>query len=117
VQSRRPEGLDAVAWTELADAYGPAGDVPPLLVKVAGNGGSWDDQLGDLLNRLLHQGSCYSASAPALAVLARMITADSLPAASGRDLYCALIWAAGLRRDDIIADADQAAALGRPAAH
>jgi hypothetical protein len=32
-------------------------------------------------------------------------------------LYCALIWAAGLRRDDIIADADQAAALGRPAAH
>jgi hypothetical protein len=46
-----------------------------------------------------------------------MIIADSLPAASGRDLYCALIWAAGLHRDDIIADADVAAALGRPTAH
>lgn len=110
----RPDGLGAVCWAGLEDAYGLAQAIPALLAALADAPADWDERLGDLVNRLLHQGSCYSASAPAVAVLAQMISRGSLPAARRRDVYCTLSWAAGLHRDDLIADADQAAALGRP---
>jgi hypothetical protein len=42
-----------------------------------------------------------------------MITADALTAPRRRDVYGALIWAAGLYGDDILLGADRAAALGR----
>jgi hypothetical protein len=112
-RAARPQSLDAVGWAMLEDAYGPAQALPALLAALADAPAEWDERLGDLVNRLLHQGSCYSASGPAVAVLAQMITGESLPAARRRDVYCTLIWAAGLYRDDLIADADQAAALGR----
>lgn len=71
--------LDTVAWDGLEHAYDNATDVPDLLRAL---GGGDMDVLGDLFGALCHQGTRYSASAPAVPFLAGILaagTADAVP--------------------------------------
>lgn len=66
-------------WQELRHAYGTAGDVPAILKQIADSKGMAELQgpLGELCSRVLHQGTIYSASAPAVRALIEIIpTAD-----------------------------------------
>src|SRR6266511_1802146 len=65
-----------------------------------------DELLGD---NLLHQGSCYSATAPAIPFLARLATSGALPARRRLDLYSWLLIAADRHAESLIDDADRAA--------
>ena len=56
------EGLDAVAWRDLEDAYGPAVDVPDLLRAIRDGD---EEAVFTLHGHVFHQGaSYYSATAP-----------------------------------------------------
>jgi hypothetical protein len=114
----RPDdlGLEAIGWGELTDAYGPADDIPALIARLARGQDRWREDLGNVVNRLLHQGTCYQASAPGLVVLSRLAASGALPAAKRRDIYHALLWAAGLYREDLIELAEYTAASGQPPA-
>ncbi|MBC6468843.1 hypothetical protein [Actinomadura alba] len=67
------EGLDTVDWAKLSHAYGPAEDVPDLLRGLV----SEDDEVRgeaiyELCGTIYHQGTVYSASAPAVPFLTRL---------------------------------------------
>ncbi|WP_030271616.1 hypothetical protein [Streptomyces sp. NRRL B-24484] len=85
-------GLDAIDWTSLEHAYGPAGDVPDQLRALCGEDADGREQaLDDLYGNIFHQGSRYQASASAVPFLARMATAPALPGrASAVELLAAL---------------------------
>ena len=73
-------GLDAIDWANLGHAYGSASDVPTLLHAIA----SGDDEarrqaLWQLWGNIHHQGTVYSASAPAVPFLARLAGTASIP--------------------------------------
>ncbi|MGC5332824.1 hypothetical protein [Micromonospora sp. DT62] len=107
--------LDEIPWTELSHAHGSAEDIPDLLRALADPFGEWDQTLDELFgDNLLHQGTCYSATPPALPFLTRMITSRALPAKQRLDLYAWLLVAADRWADELLADADRAAAEGRP---
>jgi hypothetical protein len=68
------DGLDAVYWAGLRDAYGPATDVPALLrayVSVDPGDREFADQL--LCQTLWHQGNVYSATAAAIPFLYNLL--------------------------------------------
>ena len=85
--------LDAVDWGRLTHAYGPAGDVPALLRALAANDDEWDDAHGELCGSVLHQGSTYSATAPALRVLTQIAIAAQLAPKRRLDLLYTLFLA------------------------
>lgn len=59
-----------INWDALQDAYGPATEVPKYLERVCTAKGSlFHEALGDLCSRIIHQGTIYSSSPPACAVL------------------------------------------------
>ncbi|HTM19538.1 MAG TPA: hypothetical protein VL172_03490, partial [Kofleriaceae bacterium] len=67
------DGIDDIDWDELEHAYGSAGDIPGFLRDLAsgdadkrGNARYW------LGANIVHQGSLYSASAPAVPFLVRL---------------------------------------------
>ncbi|WP_042430056.1 hypothetical protein [Streptacidiphilus anmyonensis] len=75
-------GLDQVDWSQLRHAYGPAEDVPSLLRDLASpveetvaeaEQGLWDS--------IVHQGTVYQATAPAVPFLARLASEGVRPAA------------------------------------
>jgi hypothetical protein len=106
-------GLDAIPWADLSHARGRADDVPHLLRALADPKGDWDQILETLLgDNLLHQDTCYSATAPAMPFLARMIRSGALPARQRLELYVWSLIAATRLADSLLADADRAAALG-----
>ncbi|GIF71554.1 hypothetical protein [Asanoa siamensis] len=111
-------GLDEIPWADLEHAHGPADDVPDLIRALTDPYGDWDETLDELFgDNLLHQGTCYPATAPALPFLTRMIVSGALPAAQRLDLYGWLLTAAGRQADDLLTDADRAAVAHRsPAA-
>lgn len=110
-------GLDEIAWADLEHAHGPADDVPDLLRALADPYGDWDQTLDELFgDDLLHQGSCYSATAPALPFLTRMIVSGALPAKQRLDLHVWLIIAADRWAEGLLVDADRAAVQNRPPA-
>jgi len=107
-------GLDEVAWVDLEHAHGGADDVPDLLRALTDPYGDWDQTLDELFgDDLLHQGTCYSATAPTLPFLTRMIVSGALPAKQRLDLYVWLLIAADRWADDLLADADRAAVQNR----
>ncbi|TDB97251.1 hypothetical protein E1091_08660 [Micromonospora fluostatini] len=107
-------GLDQISWAELEHAHGSAEDVPDLLRQLADPFGDWNQTLEELFgDDLLHQGTCYSATAPALPFLTHMITSGALPAKQRLDLYIWLVIAADRWADGLLVDADRAAAEGR----
>lgn len=108
-------GLDDVPWADLEHAHGSAEDVPGLLRELAEGSPNWDEVLDELFgDDLLHQGDCYSATAPALPFLTELIVADTLLARQRRDLYVWLLVAAGRRNDNLVGFADLAAAENEP---
>lgn len=59
-----------INWDALQDAYGPATEVPKYLERVrTAKGSLFYEALGDLCSRIIHQGTIYSSSPPACAVL------------------------------------------------
>ncbi len=107
-------GLNDVAWADLEHAHGSAADVPELLQALVDPSGDWDQSLDELFgDDLLHQGSCYSATAPALPFVARLILSGALPAKQRLDLTVWLLIAAGRWTDSLLVDADRAAVQGR----
>jgi hypothetical protein len=79
------EGIDDVAWSSLHHAYGSAADVPELLRTLA----SPDDVLRRELWEgfgLVHQGSVYEATAPAVPFLTRIATRASVSLAAREDV-------------------------------
>ncbi|MFH8803990.1 HEAT repeat domain-containing protein [Streptomyces sp. NPDC017936] len=66
-------GLDAIGWSELEHAYGPADDVPgQLRALCAEDAEARREALHALYGNIFHQGSRYPASAAAVPFLARM---------------------------------------------
>ncbi|MFD0745939.1 hypothetical protein ACFQ1L_31960 [Phytohabitans flavus] len=68
------DGLDAVDWTALHGAYGPAGEVPDLLRALSGP----DAEAAGKARRQIegmacHQGTTYSVSAPVVPFLAELL--------------------------------------------
>ena len=85
---------DDVDWAALTHARGPADDVPRLLRAVADPAGDWDAAVDELIgDGVLHQGTCYAATAPATRYLARIVAAGVLPAAGRVHLAALLVWA------------------------
>ncbi|MET8906659.1 hypothetical protein [Micromonospora sp. NPDC004551] len=108
-------GLDDVPWAELSHAHGSAEDIPGLLRELADPYGDWDEILDELFgDDLLHQGTCYSATAPALPYLSRLIRSGALPARQRLHLHAWLLIAAGRLGDGLIAGAEVALVHGEP---
>lgn len=63
-----------VDWSELDGAYGPATEVPEALEGLTDPERA-DDALDDLYSTVLHQGSLYPASGPAVLEVARLLAA------------------------------------------
>ncbi|WP_436534372.1 hypothetical protein [Actinoplanes sp. HUAS TT8] len=107
-------GLDEIPWNELSHAHGDAEEIPGLIRALADPFGEWGETLDELFgDDLLHQGTCYSATAPALPFLTRLIVSGAVPARQRLDLYVWLLVAAGRRADGVLADADRATVAGR----
>ena len=62
-------------WSELNGAYGPATEVPEALAGLT-DPDLADDAIDDLYSVVLHQGTLYSASGPAVVEVARLLAAD-----------------------------------------
>jgi hypothetical protein len=111
-------GLHDVPWSELRHAHGSAEDIPALLVALTDPYGDWESTLDELIgDNLLHQGSCYSATAPALPFLTRLICSGAVPARQRLDLYVTLLFAADCLLADLLVDADAADLTGREPQH
>lgn len=107
-------GLDDIDWAQLSHAHGAADDVPDLIRALSDNTIPWDEVVDELFgDDLLHQGSCYSATAPALPFITRVLTSGILPVSRRVDLYLWLLYAADRWADSLINDADRAAAQQR----
>jgi HEAT repeat protein len=70
------EGLEAVNWAALGHAYGSAEDVPQLLGQVrSADPKVRKDAVQELCSTIVHQGTRYSATAPAVPFLVELATA------------------------------------------
>jgi hypothetical protein len=70
------EGLEAVDWATLEHAYGSAEAVPRLLRQLrSADTPTREDALDQLLFTIGHQGTRYSATAPAVPFLVELATA------------------------------------------
>ncbi|MCL2654059.1 MAG: hypothetical protein FWD63_09790, partial [Propionibacteriaceae bacterium] len=58
-------------WSRLSHAYGKAVDTPNLIARLQGDG--WEEALGDLYASILHQGTIYTATLPAIAELVQVV--------------------------------------------
>ncbi|MFJ2753191.1 hypothetical protein [Streptomyces sp. NPDC087297] len=56
--------LDEVPWSRFGHAYGPADDIPGLLVRLRSDAEAADHALGRLWSSLVHQGTVGSAAPP-----------------------------------------------------
>jgi hypothetical protein len=70
------EGLEAVNWAALGHAYGSAEDVPQLLGQVrSADPKVRKDAVQELCSTIVHQGTRYSATTPAVPYLVELATA------------------------------------------
>lgn len=71
---RSPAELDRVQWHALTHAYGSAEDVPELIRALyESDGETADEAIYELYGNIHHQGTVYSASAPAVPFLAHAV--------------------------------------------
>jgi hypothetical protein len=74
------EHLDAIDWATLSHAYGSAEDVPTLIRNLsAPDPDTRDRALSDLFSTIWHQGTVYSASAPAVPFLIALAAHPDTP--------------------------------------
>lgn len=104
--------LRSIPWDELDHAC-LRESLPELISDLVLGQVQWSQSSGTLATALIHQGTMYPATAPALTVLARLAAAGSLEAAWRRDVYILLLQAAGQLREDVVGDTDRALAEGR----
>lgn len=84
------DGLDGVDWTRLQHSYGHADDIPELLRALAGEDRAAAEQaLTRLTGSIVHQGTTYSASAPAVPFLVQLLELDAVHDRAG------IIWLLG----------------------
>ncbi len=106
-------GLREIPWAELRHAHGSAEDIPDLLLALTDPYGDWESVLDELFgDNLLHQGSCYPATAPALPFLTGLIASGALPARQRLDLYVWLLLAADCLLADLLDSAEAADLAG-----
>ncbi|MDF9825993.1 hypothetical protein M2447_000069 [Ereboglobus sp. PH5-10] len=75
-------GIDSVSWGKLSHAYGDASDVPGhLRALVDGDAKAADHASSELFAAILHQGTIYTATIPAIPFFARIA---ACPGARGR---------------------------------
>lgn len=104
--------LRSIPWDELDHAC-PRENLPLLISDLVLGRIEWSQSSGALATALIHQGTLYPATAPALTVLGRLAAAGSLDAAKRRDVYILLLQAAGQLREDLVGDTECALAEGR----
>ncbi len=74
------ERLHAVDWNALTHAYGPAGDVPGLIQAIAAaDRQTRKDAYWELYGTIFHQGTRYSATAPAVPFLIELLADPATP--------------------------------------
>src|SRR4051794_22086638 len=74
------EGLDAIDWSILTHAHGPAADVPELLRSLLSQDPDARLQaLAELVEKIWHQGTVYPASAAAIPFLLEMLNQPDVP--------------------------------------
>jgi hypothetical protein len=73
------EGLEAVNWAALGHAGGSAGDLPWLLHRMrSADPKVREETLRELFSTIVHQGTRYSATAPAVPFLVELATASDI---------------------------------------
>ncbi|MFC4855996.1 hypothetical protein [Actinophytocola glycyrrhizae] len=106
--------LRDIDWAGLSHAHGSADDVPDLVRALAQNDDRWPEILDALFgDDLLHQGSCYSATAPALPFVIELLASGILPVSRRLDLFLWLLYAADRWAESLLVDAARAAAHNR----
>ncbi|MEV4481863.1 hypothetical protein [Micromonospora coxensis] len=94
------DGLDEIAWSELAHAYGSAHDTPGLLRQAGSKDSEVASQaISDLHGSIFHQGTVYPATVTAVPFLAELAAG----AANRRDEFA---WMLGMLADDRHAHGD-----------
>ncbi|MEV5828682.1 hypothetical protein AB0L25_24285 [Spirillospora sp. NPDC052242] len=88
------EGLDDVDWAALDDAYGTAEEVPDILRRLAANDEGWDEAVFDYYSHVVHQGTCYTCTPPAIGFLVQMARAPQLFSGYRIDLLRGLVMTA-----------------------
>ena len=68
-------GLDAVPWSTLTHAYGPATDVPETLRRLAAGE---SEALDELFGTIWHQGTVYPATAPTVPFLLELLASKKV---------------------------------------
>ena len=72
--------IDAIRWTELWHAYGPAGDVDGQLIAAAlGDEQTRKTAWWELFGNIHHQGTIYEATVPAVPIIARVASWRDYP--------------------------------------
>jgi hypothetical protein len=107
-------GVDDVGWADLDHAYHGLVDIPTMLRALADPASDWQDSRDELYQTLLHQGTCYPATTAAVPYIAGMVTGGGLGTHRRLGLCGWLLRAAGRRADELIGDADCAAARAHP---
>lgn len=72
-------GLYDVPWATVEHAYGPATDVPSLLVALTGSRDQQERAVYELHGNIWHQGTVYEATAYAVPFLARLVLTEPPP--------------------------------------
>jgi hypothetical protein len=72
-------GLHDVPWATVEHAYGPATDVPALLVGLTGSRDQQKHAVHELHGNIWHQGTVYEATAYAVPFLARLVLTEPPP--------------------------------------
>ena len=114
------EGLDAIDWSSLTHAHGPATDVPELLRSLLSEDPDVRLQaLAELVEKIWHQGTVYPASAAAIPFLFELLTHPDVHDPGWRRLRGGLhrdrrglasVRASRRRRADVAKETRQAAA-------
>jgi hypothetical protein len=72
-------GLYDVPWATVEHAYGPATDVPSLLVALTGSRDQQERAMYELHGNIWHQGTVYEATSYAVPFLARLVLTEPPP--------------------------------------
>jgi hypothetical protein len=108
-------GLREIAWKRLDHVNYDTDRIPDIIEALATDRADWHTLLNDLLSGdVLHQGSCYPATAPTLAFLIRIAASGTLPARHRHTIAAWLIFAAHQRASVFLSNPDRDAFLGRP---